>query len=819
MLTLIVQEKGGSPKRMDFEKDEVTVGRVPGNDIVLPKGNVSKRHSRVVRQDGRFFVVDLKSTNGTYLNGRRITTPSVVRPGDKIYIGDFVVVVDMGDQIGGALPADDPGEPMDQGAEQPMEAESAEADGFEDEPEAPQPPPQQYQPQPVAPAPRAPVVTAPGPGTPLGPRPGPSNPPALRPATALGAGPQNPPQPAMAAPQGPQVPAPAAPLGNRAPGPLAPAAMGPAPSPRAPLGGGPPSLRNNPGPGPLAPAPLAREPLAPRPAPLPREPEGPPGYQPAPMAQPSLGNGGLAPASLGNDGQGDDHGRDVLPPGFDRESAAAFDRNADTPPPRLEPRPLEAAPLGPPSLSNPPPQMAPPSLGNAPPMMSAPMPAPMPVQYQQMPAPAPVVAPVAALQPAALAPAPLSPAALAPVAAQRPAPRTAPASAVQAVGEEYAETLGRVVDAARQRGAETTDVIADEGTRARVRAAVEQVARGVALPAGATAEKLVRDAVAELVGCGAFEAAMEDPSVTTAVVDGRGQVSVGRAGAVSPSSAWFSSQAALLAAVDRMLRSSGLVRDANHPVIDVALYDGARLFAVLPPWSSAPVATLERAASRPATVVDLAERGVLPGAAATLLGRALAARRNILVVGPKGAGRSTLLGALVGSLPAGDRVVVVESRDEVVHIRRDAIGLRPEGDGVQALTLALRLPAHRLVLAESTEATARALLGVMSTGTEGMLAVMDGATGALGLARLAALAAQDPWLTRDAATARIAATRPLVVELARFGDGQSRVTAIGEARSSGGGLQVEALFTLRVDAGEAGVATQLVPTGAQPGFG
>src|SRR5881275_2720396 len=97
MFSLVVTEKGGTPKRLEFDKDEVTIGRVPGNDVVLPKGNVSKRHSRVVRQDGRFFVVDLKSTNGTYLNGRRITTPSVIRPGDKIYVGDFVVVVDMGE--------------------------------------------------------------------------------------------------------------------------------------------------------------------------------------------------------------------------------------------------------------------------------------------------------------------------------------------------------------------------------------------------------------------------------------------------------------------------------------------------------------------------------------------------------------------------------------------------------------------------------------------------------------------------------------------------------------------------------------------------
>src|SRR6185369_14239140 len=77
-----------------FSKPEVTIGRVQGNDIVLPKGNVSKRHARIVLKDGKFIIVDLKSTNGTYVNGRKITSPLVVKDSDKIYIGDFIVGVD-----------------------------------------------------------------------------------------------------------------------------------------------------------------------------------------------------------------------------------------------------------------------------------------------------------------------------------------------------------------------------------------------------------------------------------------------------------------------------------------------------------------------------------------------------------------------------------------------------------------------------------------------------------------------------------------------------------------------------------------------------
>src|SRR5437016_602120 len=94
MFTIIIQEKGGEQRRMVFNKPEVTIGRVQGNDIVLPKGNVSKRHARIVLKDGKFIIVDLKSTNGTYVNGRKITSPLVVKESDKIYIGDFIVGVD-----------------------------------------------------------------------------------------------------------------------------------------------------------------------------------------------------------------------------------------------------------------------------------------------------------------------------------------------------------------------------------------------------------------------------------------------------------------------------------------------------------------------------------------------------------------------------------------------------------------------------------------------------------------------------------------------------------------------------------------------------
>ncbi|HXJ22466.1 MAG TPA: FHA domain-containing protein [Polyangia bacterium] len=107
MIKLTLTEKGGEPKLLTFDKDEITIGRVSGNDIVLAKGNVSKRHSRfTARSGGQIEVADLKSTNGTYVNGRKIAAPTVLAASDRVYVGDFLITVD----LGGAAAHEDLGE-------------------------------------------------------------------------------------------------------------------------------------------------------------------------------------------------------------------------------------------------------------------------------------------------------------------------------------------------------------------------------------------------------------------------------------------------------------------------------------------------------------------------------------------------------------------------------------------------------------------------------------------------------------------------------------------------------------------------------------
>src|ERR1700755_2190489 len=94
MFSIVISEKGGAERRETSDRSEINVGRVQGNDLMLPKGNVSKRHARLVFRDARVIVTDLNSKNGNYVNRRRRSRPTILRQADRIYIGDFVIRIE-----------------------------------------------------------------------------------------------------------------------------------------------------------------------------------------------------------------------------------------------------------------------------------------------------------------------------------------------------------------------------------------------------------------------------------------------------------------------------------------------------------------------------------------------------------------------------------------------------------------------------------------------------------------------------------------------------------------------------------------------------
>jgi len=520
--------------------------------------------------------------------------------------------------------------------------------------------------------------------------------------------------------------------------------------------------------------------------------------------------GGLIPASL-NDAN--------TPPSMDahRDPPAAMDGGYGAP--DMGPPP----PMGGPGLAPAPRPLAPLPLAPPPEPAPAPMPAPMappvaarPLAPAPMPGPAPVQAPAPALAPAmASAPPPAS----APAPAARsiaPPPPAAPIAEAR-TGEEYPDLLAQVIRTARQRGADATP--GDDASRQRAKPLVDQAARSVTqLPSGVTHDRLSRDALAEIAGAGAWDAVRDDGEVTLVSVDHRGRVSTLRGGQWNAGSHWFSSAAAAAECTDRLLRASGVDRGAKSSV-HATFHDGAVLTALFGALShGGVVAQLERPA-RGGTLNDLAARGALPPQAVSMLLSVLSQRRNVIVSGGRGSGRSTVLAALVASLPAGDRAVVIEDRDEVNRARRDALSVRAEGDWSAAVDAALGLRAGRVVYGEAHPACAKAFVTSLATGAEGAMIAVAAPTGAHAIAKLAHDAAEEGWLSRDEATTRLLDTRPFVVETARFGDGVCRIISIGEAyKDNDGSTQVAKMFAVQISGPDnaGNLVVQLVP--AQQGY-
>jgi hypothetical protein len=87
---LIVEQGGGGLRAGEWYEigSGLTIGRAPTSEVRIDDGYTSARHARIYGRDGIVFLEDMHSTNGTFLNGRRVAQPERLQPDDRIRIGD-----------------------------------------------------------------------------------------------------------------------------------------------------------------------------------------------------------------------------------------------------------------------------------------------------------------------------------------------------------------------------------------------------------------------------------------------------------------------------------------------------------------------------------------------------------------------------------------------------------------------------------------------------------------------------------------------------------------------------------------------------------
>ena len=234
----------------------------------------------------------------------------------------------------------------------------------------------------------------------------------------------------------------------------------------------------------------------------------------------------------------------------------------------------------------------------------------------------------------------------------------------------------------------------------------------------------------------------------------------------------------LRVAVQNIARSLGDDISEEKPILDSRLPDGSRIAAVLPPCSIHGITlTIRKFNTRSFTIDDLIRIGTITEPMANLLKIAIQDRKNILISGGTGTGKTTLLNILADFIPNEDRLVVIEDTAEI-HIRKPNLvrfeARRQQGPKIPAVTIrdllkaSLRHRPERTILGEIRGEEAFDLLQALNTGHSGSLSTIHANSASQALSRLASCVLQSGIeLPYKAIKANIADSIHLLVHIER----------------------------------------------------
>ena len=306
--------------------------------------------------------------------------------------------------------------------------------------------------------------------------------------------------------------------------------------------------------------------------------------------------------------------------------------------------------------------------------------------------------------------------------------------------------------------------------------AAAPVHRAVALP-GSTGRRLT--------GLGPLDSVLVDPAVTEVMVNGPGAVWVERDGRLERLDLRLD-RLTIDHVIERIVGPLGLRVDRASPLVDARLPDGSRVNVVVPPLAvDGPCITIRRFG---AAQIPLSAFG--PGDVVRLLAGAVADRRNLVVSGGTGTGKTTLLNALAAHVPAGERIVTIEDAAELRLAQEHVVRLeaRPgNSEGVGRVAMAdlvrnaLRMRPDRIVVGECRGGEALDMLQAMNSGHEGSMSSCHANSPADALLRLETMVMMAGLgLPVAAARAQLGSSLDLIVHVARSPDGRRRVVAVAE---------------------------------------
>ena len=281
---------------------------------------------------------------------------------------------------------------------------------------------------------------------------------------------------------------------------------------------------------------------------------------------------------------------------------------------------------------------------------------------------------------------------------------------------------------------------------------------------------------------------LHDPTISDLMINGTSGVYADRAGMVEHvklSKAYTNET--LTAAIERVARVLGQDLTRQNPILNTRLPDGSRVAVVGPPASiGGPTLTI-RKFNKWYTSDELVESGSLPESVRDLIVSLMMERKNGIIAGGTGSGKTTLMKALLDHVPASERLCVIEQPAELQilqpnTIRWEAVDAIPGQVAVtpsELLAAALRHRPDRIIMGEIRNEAGYDLLQAMNTGHGGTLSTIHASSAIDSLNRLANLAlSARPNLNHSFMRSETAKAIDFALYCERAGSGRRQVREV-----------------------------------------
>src|SRR4030043_814211 len=304
-------------------------------------------------------------------------------------------------------------------------------------------------------------------------------------------------------------------------------------------------------------------------------------------------------------------------------------------------------------------------------------------------------------------------------------------------------------------------------------------------------EKLFREIQDEVLGLGAIETFMQDPTISDVLVNTHKQIYVERFGKLEVTEAQFKDDTHLRRIIDKIVSAVGRRIDESCPMVDARLADGSRVNAIIPPLAlDGPILSIRRFAVEPLELDDLLTLKTLTPEIGELIKGIVKARLNTLISGGTGTGKTTLLNVLSRFIPSSERVVTIEDsaelqlkQEHVVRLETRPPNIEGKGEGTQRdlLRNSLRMRPDRIIVGEVRGGEVLDMFQAMNTGHDGSLSTIHANTPRDALMRLETLVAMTGLSIPSSFIRKyISSALNVIVHISRMVDGSRKIVSFQE---------------------------------------